>query len=228
MAQYWFEPLVADIGGAPSNIAIAQPWDSATLTTNIVSNAIGVPTWDVASNRGGVFHNAIVITDIDGSPVSPSDRFEVFARLWNLTSGNNKRLCCAVSGDATSKSGYVFGGTRSEGKKIDLFDADVQTVLGSQAVNTTNAAWHTRASFAPGSQKLKVWLGSSAEPGAWDIQTSNGVLLPAGLFGIYEPTLTGTLRVLTLAVGTDGDPAPTGPVPPPSSRQRSRLILTPW
>ena len=228
MAQYWFEPLVADIGAPPSNIAIAQPWDSATLATNTVSNTIGVPTWDVTSNFGGTFHNAIVITDIDGSPVAPSDRFEVFARLWNLTGGNNKRLCCAISGGATSKSGYVFGGTRSEGKKIDLFDADVKTVLGSQAVNTTNATWHTRASFAPGSPKLKVWIGSSAEPGAWDIQTSNGVSLPAGLFGIYEPTLTGTLRVLTLAVGTDGDPAPTGPVPPPSSRQRSRLILTPW
>lgn len=228
MAQYWFEPLAADLGSPPSNIAIAQQWDSAALATNAVSNTSGVRAWDISSSRGGFFHNAIVITAIDGVTIAPSERFEVFARLWNVTGGNNKRLCCAVSGGDTSKSGYGFGGTRSEGKKIDLFDANEQTVLGSQAVNTTNAEWRTRASFGPGSQKLKVWLGSSAEPGAWDVETSNAIALPAGLFGIYEPVNTGVLRVITLAVGTDGDPAPTGPVPPPSTRQRSRLILTPW
>lgn len=78
--------------------------------------------------------------------------------------------------------------------------------------------------------KYKTWWTDEAEPGAWSLEaTSSTISAPywgSGIvgFGRYE---SGAVegRVAFIGVGTDGDPAPTGPV---GGRQRSRLLLTPW
>lgn len=75
-----------------------------------------------------------------------------------------------------------------------------------------------------------TWAGGpgdiSSFPG-WQSDVTDAAYAGARPVGVYSPNRP-EYRFHILAIGTDGDPAPTGPVGPGGSRHTSPLLLTPW
>jgi len=82
-----------------------------------------------------------------------------------------------------------------------------------------------RVNFSAGAYNTTSWLIDEAD--------ATGMSYSSGLFtGSNDAVMTTRQNngffLYSFAIGTNGDPAPTGPVGPPASRRRSPLLLTPW
>jgi hypothetical protein len=80
----------------------------------------------------------------------------------------------------------------------------------------------------------KVWEQGQTEPVDWLTSNENFAHPNAsGCFGVMRHrsssvTIDHSLDIFGFGIGTNGDPAPRGPVEQPAERSRSALILTPW
>lgn len=96
---------------------------------------------------------------------------------------------------------------------------------------TTAETYHSSLLDVSGTTiRHKAWDGVRAdEPADW-LDTVTDTDIASGYTGLWMKggASTPSIRVVILAIGTDGDPAPTGPVGPGgSSRRRSPLLLVP-
>lgn len=79
--------------------------------------------------------------------------------------------------------------------------------------------------------RARLWVASEHEQDEWDVEVLGSTAEPADytglqLFGPVGSSSAYFTKVYSVGVGTNGDPAPTGPVS--SDRRRSPLLLAPF
>lgn len=136
----------------------------------------------------------------------------------------------------------AYGGAHWEKQQGAMqYDAGTYTTIDLTAANdtaTTARRVGQRARIeASGTFKVRRFLAPAVtalprdteNTSTWQITAAHTLSQTTGGVGVFCRGTGSAVRctkyLIGFGVGTDGDPAPTGPV---GGRQRSRLILTPW
>ncbi len=229
MAQYWL-----DIHADPRSDA-----DILALFTLInCLAAVNTHSMSVVT-KGGL--RALRIGRVTGTSVAmarlieagSSSAVDVVAKMVveSVSASAPGGLVCHATAVAESTAQWYCGYSTGTGSIIGLQNLGAApTALASGSSGVDQAQYHyRRLVVSAGSLSQKVWAGARGdEPGAW-LLTASDSTYSSGWIGIGSrggSSSQGIVHLTQLAIGTDGDPAPTGPVG--GERQRSRLILTPW
>ena len=150
----------------------------------------------------------------------------IFSRATGAFAGNTSGPALRITG----KNGYVIGQRGGTSTTRRIYWTDSTSFNNVTAENSTGGvandiyAWRElRASGT--SLQARDW--TDTRPGTAE-QSGTNSTYTSGYVGFGVPGNSGAAKIWVsiISVGTDGDPAPDGPVG--GERQRSRLILTPW
>ena len=241
MAQIWWEPNPADIGGPPSDLVLQQvlrteqslevsynPLYSDPLALRLKIDMAGERTWGYA------------ITEIAGIDVSNiSGDISIYWDFKIAGSGSDGHFMCLVDPTSEKASAITLVSSRNGGDfalAVRSFTNGVRgTVTGTSTGLTKNfVRRYGEMQKVGNAYYAKVWEEGGTEPVDW-LTSNESFAHPnaSGCFGIMRhrnPTTTidYSLDIFGFGIGTNGDPAPRGPVEPPTERKRSKLIITPW
>lgn len=230
MAQYWLD-IHAD---ARSDAEILALFELINCRDAVNTHSMSVVTKDglralrISRASGTSVAMARLIEAGSASAVDVVAKMEVESVS---TSGAGGLVCHATAvqyGTSQWYCGYSTGTGSIIGRQEAPASPHVSLASGSSGVD--QSAYHyRRLAVSAGSLSQKVWAGARGdEPGSW-LLTASDSTYASGWVGIGSRGGTssqGIVHLTQLAIGTDGDPAPAGPVG--GERQRSRLILTPW
>lgn len=230
MAQYWLD-LATDPRSDAEILALfelincqsAGNFHSMTVVTKD-----GLRALRIGRSAGTTVAMARLIESGSSSTVDVVARMEVESVSTTAPGGLVCRATAVASSTAQWYCGYSTGTGSTIGRQDNAATAPTSLASGSSGVDQEQ--YHYRRLLVSGSSlSQKVWAGARGdEPGAW-LLTATDSTYSGGVIGIGSrggASNQGIIHVTQLAIGTDGDPAPTGPVG--GERQRSRLMLTPW
>jgi hypothetical protein len=113
--------------------------------------------------------------------------------------------------DATGQNGYFFQWIATT-NQIQMFKtvAGVNTGIGTNIARTyaANDVVAARMQLLGSTIRCKAWLYSGAEPGAWDVSTTDTSVTAAGAAGVRLATITANAADYWFAVGLNGLSAP--------------------
>lgn len=146
-------------------------------------------------------------------------------RVWDaISSGTDFEVAfkAIALGDSDSEIGiraqsgpkaYLLGHYNDEATVRRLNDGSVTAVANSgTSVLTDNWYWQ-RVRVNSTALKVKIWQDGDPEPDQWRIETTDSSITNAGLLGIFGREANKTVEYDVFGVGTNGDTAPTEPVP---------------
>ena len=186
----------------------------------------------LTKTAGGLFANAQpTIRSALWSSVSGTD-FDVLARvsvqstLTNSATNPIQGITARASADGNNY--YVFGIYKATQVRLRRKAGSLATITSATVATIATNTWYwVRLQVIGTTVRGRVWADGASEPSSWDISVIDTSVSSAGAAGVACGTVSAADSTYSqFAVGTDGDPAPTGPVG--GERQRSRLILTPW
>lgn len=214
MAQYWLEITSA------ADLSRFATTNGGTLSYVLDGS---VPTVKLTL-AAGTFGQHVVWLDV---PSVADAKVAILSRSVGSFAINANGAALRIAG----ANAYVRGqrGGTSTTRRIyysngsSLSNVTLESSTGSPANNIY--AWR-ELSAAGTTLEARSWLDGESRPESADMSGTHATLT-SGQVGFGRPgDGTSEIWVSKIAVGTDGDPAPTGPVA--GERQRSRLILTPW
>lgn len=230
MAQYWL-----DIHTDPrSDAEILALWSLINCGTSSSAHSMSIVTKDglralrIGRLTGTSVAMARLIAAGSSSAVDMVAKMEVESVSSTAPGG---LVCIANAVQETTAQWYCGYSTGSESilaRQNTAGGGPTILATGSSGVEQTQYHYR-RLAVSGGNLSQKVWAGARGdEPGSWLI-TAFDSTYSTGFIGVGSRGGSGSkgiVHVTQIAIGTDGDPAPTGPVG--GERQRSRLILTPW
>jgi hypothetical protein len=162
-----------------------SPW-STSLQGGTTGGAI-----DIQSNRGrmrahdGAYRRARASAAVTVANATLTATFnlsgiaEQYGYLWFRTSGD------WLAGEEWEKKGYaLYVGAYPSGELglIRVNDAGVDYVMaGSAFAWTAGVDYKAKINFVGTTIRAKVWLASGSEPGAWNLETSDGAYSSGGV-----------------------------------------------
>ena len=230
MAQYWL-----DIHADPrSDAEILALFELINCTSAVSVHSMTVVTKDglralrIGRSSGTTVAMARLIEAGSASAVDMVAKMEVESVSTTAPGGLVCHATAVEYGTAQWYCGYSTGTGSTTGRQNSPSGAPTSLASGSSGVDQEQYHYR-RLVVSAGSLSQKVWAGARGdEPGSW-LLTASDSTYSSGWIGIGSrggASNQGIVHMTQLAIGTDGDPAPTGPVG--GERQRSRLILTPW
>lgn len=241
MAQIWWEPNPADIGGPPSDLVVQQVWRteqslevsynplySDPLALRLKIGMTGSYTWGYA------------ITEIAGIDVSNiSGDISIYWDFKIVGTTSDGQFMCLVDPTSANASAITLASSRN-GSDLALAvrswtNGTRYSVAGISTGLTRNfVRRYGEMQKVGNAYYAKVWEEGGTEPVDW-LTSNESYIHPtaSGCFGIMRnrnssSNIDHSLDIYGFGIGTDGDPAPRGPVEPPTERKRSKLIITPW
>jgi len=229
---------------------VAQYWlscDDSSTGTVIVGNAISFITNNATATDGKVRYVSpltanvrSLFVDAAAPDVTSQDGIELyFSCLQSSNTVNNGFSGGIGIASADGTQGYVLGFTNEFYMKYHIVKwtgggASTQlskfgTFDNPFAGQDTNLFKQARFQIlANGTVRGRMWNRSNqTEPATWPLSAAGQPHIVGGKVVVFVQTGSSDTIVDYIGIGTNGDPAPTGPVGP-SERWRSRLILTPW
>lgn len=222
MAQYWLEVTgAADISAFTTVGLIGLAFETVdTLPALRITPGAGDGT-----NGGHAYVTAL----------AASATVDMLVKIKANSTTTDARIAgigARLSGSSgTTNTGYGLGRYGSTSKRCYSIINNAATNLSTATGGGTNSQFHWMRLHCSGTTiQWRSWNGALGdEPATWTASVTDSSIAAAGLVGLmrHQTTSDGVRDawINTLSIGTDGDPAPTGPV---GGRQRSRLILTPW
>ena len=133
--------------------------------------------------------------------------------LMRVSGSLDRRICARGSGAIGSETGWTLGRRESTMARVSRYlnGAFNNTANSSVFHSTTTDVVFSEANLDGSSLQWREWLTSDSAPD-WRISINNSNISEAGQTGIFLFEASLTLKVWSFAVGTDGDPAPTGPL----------------
>ena len=225
MAQYWLDlatdprtdaEILADftfsqVAGTSVLDIVDDSGARAIRLRRTVGTALSCAT---VSALGSAVGSAVIVARLRTDLVSTTAPAGIGARL---TAGAALYGYGAVSSSSSAAQNQEWDNNTTNGAS-----------LGSAETGLTLSSYHYAMLETTGSTiRQKRWAGARGdEPGAWLLSSTDATTVSGGVGFVQRGgTNIGIVICTQLAIGTNGDPAPTGPV---GGRQRSRLILTPW
>lgn len=231
VAQYWLD-IHTDPRSDAEILALFELINTTTSSSNYHTMTVvtkdGLRALRIGRGLGTSVALARLVAAGSPSSVDIVARMEVESVSTTAPGGLACYAAAVQYGTANWYCGYSTGAGSVIGRQDLPTAAPIALASGSSGVD--QAAYHYRRFLVSGdSLSQKVWSGSRGdEPGAW-LLTASDSTYSGGWVGVASrggSSSQGIVHLTQLAIGTDGDPAPTGPVG--GERQRSRLILTPW
>lgn len=218
MAQIYWEADPADVGLPPSNLTYDTPWATVDWGSSYVED-VGSP-WDWVNRHalrlealGGSTNSDrfIRLLTLGGVAIPESNEFEVFMEAWYW--GGFTTFYLMVMGSTPERDGYMTRMWRDDREIVQVLGGRTNfTALASEA--GSERTWDVRFRVKQGEQKLKIWQHGTSEPSTWNLETTDTAISAPGGVGFYVPWgNNGRTHIASLGIGTDGDPAPTEPVP---------------
>lgn len=210
MAQYWLEIASA------ADLAQLEVVTTGTLSYT-TDGGIPVATFQKTTAYGEYVRLLSV----------PSSSTTQVRCLLRQVSGGTGASRMGPAARIAADSAYVYGKNTTTTYKLGKRAAGSSAEIGANVLSQpAGDAWSwleidcTDTTLTARSWEVGGSRPESATRTVTDTSLSSGF---AGFGGVFNAAVATNLSVIS--VGTDGDPAPDGPV---GSRQRSRLILTPW
>ena len=227
MAQFYFQPLAEDEGNAPSNITftVMAP-DGATPGTNAIQQFDGDLAWildlDNATNW------LLRIDSIDGVAIPDSADTEIYIEMSPQGASSDFGVAARIT--ETSPGDFdAYGLLASRGTddwSLRRFnDSSIRrtfgTGLGGDSFPGTEQFWRKRFRVNGDPDPTvsgSLWDPTDPEPTDWEVQAqdTDGNQITGTGFSAIARRITNSnfaeTRIRGIGIGTDGDPAPTGPV----------------
>ena len=214
MAQYYGIPDPNDINGRPSGWSAR--WAGIASQMTVLE--------DTGEHYIRIIKNSTSRAAYSIDAIPAAQNVEVFLdclyETWNGSAASSDatdiRAAIRGSGSASSETGYVNGlRPQARSLRINRYVNGNFTDIANEASfdeNNTMTRIYQRVRSEGDLHSLKAWLASDSEPDVWDIQTTDGGITGTGWTGVFSIT-QGPIRIYRWGIGTDGDPAPTEPVP---------------
>lgn len=230
MAQYWWQPNPDDLGSSPSDLTFSSVFSgivSAEVSPNPNGYTDPLPLRVRAATSATVTLRGIAIDSIYGFDISNlSGEVELYWHFRTVGASTDGFATAFIRPDGVAP---VVAFLRSRAGSdwqhaIRHFTSNTaMTVLdgSSEGHNTDLVQTKMRVGFHPAANftRSKLWYPETAdvEPDAWQISGIYPSNAPAsGRIGFgrrrHTADATFTLDIFGFGIGTDGDPAPTGPV----------------
>ena len=152
------------------------------------------------------------------NPPGVSDALQIRALCkFNLFGGRTGGVAARIKSlDTTRGTAYTSQNSSSTSARLCRFDGDA----GTNEVNLTTTVswdcriWHWRLLEVSGNTiRHKLYTGvADDEPSDWTHETTDSTYSGDGGVGLFFRIMNTSFYVREIYVGTDGDPAPTGPV----------------
>ena len=132
--------------------------------------------------------------------------------LMRVSGSTDRRICARGSGASGSETGWTLGRRVNSARISRYLNGAFNDTANSDVFNSvaTDVVF-SEANLDGSILQWREWRTSDSAPG-WDISINNSGVSEAGQTGVFIFEANRTLKVWSFAVGTDGDPAPTGPV----------------
>ncbi len=184
------------------------------LITNTGRNLL---TWDLLDTAPGT--DEIDVYVVYRRP-AVSQGGEFSAQVGVRGSGSASTIEAYILGPRSTQpypgSEYLRAGRYTNGGNF--------TILSDYETNTLSDTWYcSRIRISGTSIKMRRWLEGDPEPSTWDNETTDSVISGEGWVGLFGFNDSET-HVKAFGVGTNGDPAPTGPVGPGGDEQDVTLV----
>lgn len=215
MAQYWLEVT------SSADLAAFATTNGGTLTYELDG---AVPA--IKFVTGSIYGQHVRWL---GVPSAANMTVQVLSRSASDFASRANGPATRIGGAAAYVRGQR-GGTNLS-RRIYRADGAALNNVTTPEVTTggeSNAVYAWRELLSSGTtHEMRAWPNGGSRPGAASESGTDSVLA-SGFAGFGRPGngSDSTIWVSKIAVGTDGDLPPTGPVA--GARARSRLILTPW
>jgi hypothetical protein len=201
MAQYFVDAFTnADLSDFEKT---ANP-NNFSLTTGLFEGKECLIVTDTGANTGAYSY----------IPAGTAADYEIVCSIKLANTANNQRL--GLAGNIDSSANFYLGGGFSNNVHITRFNAGSRSVLAIDYPKTSDPSvnWTSYRFRKSGANfKVRCWITGTPEPTTWDTElTESGNQLAAGKIGMGYFSL-GEGRVEFLGIGTNGDPAPTAPLP---------------
>jgi len=233
MAQYFTDFSEYTVGQAPADwVDVA-----GNITTLTIVSKTGLTGGKALRIENSTFDNTDRAARWSAVPSKADTEVLVKVRFPSDGYGGSHGLFLfARVASADPKSGYYnqqranLGGTNQIydplGNNLASIDTNLDPAVGWP--DRTLFAW-MRFRVNGTALKSKFWLDGDPEPTSWLLETTDSTVTIAGYSGVGLIARRTTLEVDVYSVGTDGDPAPTGPisaVATPTSLGTTNLLAT--
>jgi hypothetical protein len=163
----------------------------------------------------------LIVTDTGSStgaysyiPAGTAADYEIACSIKLANTANNQRL--GPAGNIASSANFYLGSGISDNVHITRFNAGSRSLLAIEYARTSNPTvnWTSYRFRKSGANfKVRYWITGTPEPTTWDIEiTESENQLAAGKIGMgYFGLTVGSVEFL--GIGTNGDAAPTAPLP---------------
>ena len=236
MAQYWWTPKLVDVDSPPSDLSISTPWSVDTPAAlirdldhvaadahPIARDNVALYGADAVLELGPVSNRRLWLLESVGAASLLGTDVEIYVQ--GVIHGYGHALGVAVRcHDSTAQYAVIYRSRMNSPQEQIL----VRPFSSLATTNNTPFASSDPLTFrfrANGSSLGGVlWDSLSAdEPAAWSLQTTatGSHATATGYPGFVLDNRR--LFVVSIGLGTDGDPAPTGPVTP-TQRKTSPLM----
>ena len=186
-------------------------WGTASDAVNVWSLVRGLTTLSIVSNQGVDSGNSglsgpFCIVRCGSLTTADSEQVVTFNRA---TTSDVAGLVCRY---ADTNNWYVvnigeFTNNLVISKKVAGSYSDI--AFGSGATYGTGATWSIRFQNIGTALRARIWDASGAEPGTWNIDTTDTSFSAAGGFGILTDPFTTTPMTYTAYNATDATTGPT-------------------
>lgn len=227
MAQFWLQVTSA----ADMDLFTLDAWDaSGRFTFNPANPDLGRPDLlRLGESSSTNSADRVLVTYDPAGSVADAE-----VRVYGVYSG----ISAAGGGPCVRASSrlshYYYRNRRSVSGDTQLLmkqSGTTETQLVAGRIVPQEAVWHWSALRVDGNRlRGAAWHGGPGDADlipAWqfdEIDSEHAAPAPVGVFARPRPAFMFHI----IAIGTDGDSAPTGPVGAGSRRRRSPLLLTPW
>jgi hypothetical protein len=143
------------------------------------------------------------------------------------TSGNARSAFVRGAGASAATSTFYFVGFRESSFRVMRMDSGTSVTVGSLAGTYSSEVWYAiRFRINGSSLKARIWVAGDAEPGTWDIDSTDSTYSAAGWNGATIANFSTNAAWRKFGFGTGGDTAPSAPISaaasfPPLRRARA-------